>query len=253
MNLVPADGTAIGNRALKQKLNWSDKTYWDVRNGPVDRGELGLGRGKGGSVRRNNVEIPATTSLANQSNAPPQQNEYDREVELYAPMSKVIRNTWAIDAGFDNVVVQETAQGGGKITGGKWSRPDIAVATLSTYPYVPGKHFDVITFEIKTPEGIDITCVYKALAHLRSATQSYVLLHIPSEKQPDLDPLLFEVFAEAKRHGIGVITAEKPDDYETWDEVVDPVRAEPIPRRLNEFLAKQFSNKQREQIMKWFR
>jgi len=117
---------------------------------------------------------------------------------------------------------------------------------------VPGIHFDVITFEVKTPDGIDITCVYEALAHLRSATQSYVLLHVPSERALDLESILLDVSAEAKNHGIGVIIAEKPSDYETWDEVVEPVRAEPVPKRLNDFLAQQFSEKQREQISRWW-
>jgi hypothetical protein len=114
-------------------------------------------------------------------------------------------------------------------------------------------HFDVITFEIKTTDGIDVTCVYEALAHLRSATRSYVLLHVPSDRAGQLEEHLIEVYAEAKKHGIGVLTAGKPDDYESWEEVVDPVRAEPDPRRLNDFLAKQFTKEQLEQIMKWFK
>jgi hypothetical protein len=55
---------------------------------------------------------------------------------------------------------------------------------------------------------------------------------------------------EAKRFGIGVIVAAEPDNYDTWEEVVEAVRHEPDPDRLNEFLAQQVSQGFREQIIK---
>lgn len=253
LSFVPVDGRSIGNTNLQRQLGWPEDTYWPVRNRLVDRGVLDLGRGKGGSVRRVTKSESLTAPPLPLPASPDCLDEYDRESNLYDPMAKVLASTWSAAAGFDDKIVQITAQQGGKLTGGKWSRPDIAVVTLSTYPYVPGRHFDVITFEVKTAEGIDITCVYEALAHLRSATRSYVLLHVPKEKQPDLESRLLDVFAEAKKHGIGVITAENPADYDTWEDIVDPIRAEPDPRRLNDFLAKQFSKTQLELIMKWFK
>ena len=41
------------------------------------------------------------------------------------------------------------------------------------------------------------------------------------------------------------------DDYDTWDEQMEPVRPEPDPARLNDFLAQQVSLEFREQVMKW--
>lgn len=253
---VPEDGSAIGNTTLMRTLQWTPLVYWPVRNRLAERGVLELGRGQGGSVRRAvnaTAGAPAAAAGTVPEAAFAPQDEWEREKSLYAPMAKVIRESWIADAGFDNHVLQVTAQQGSKMTGGKWSRPDVAIATLSTYPYVPGRHFDVITFEIKTADGLDVTSVYEALAHLRSATRSYVLAHVSAERTKDLETTLVEVFAEAKKHGIGVITAGKPDDYTTWDEVVDPVRADPDPRRLNDFLAKQFTKEQLEQMMKWFK
>jgi hypothetical protein len=142
---------------------------------------------------------------------------------------------------------------GRRSTGGRWTRPDVTVATLSTYPYVPGRHFDVITFEIKPSDTIDVTCVYEALAHLRSATKSYALLHVPERLADSLEEILLEVSAEAKKHGIGVLTFEDPADYETWEERVEPIRRDPEPRKLNDFLAQQFTHEQLEKIVRWFR
>lgn len=248
---VPTNGDSIGNTKLMRELDWDQDDYWIVRNRLLDRGLLGLGRGKGGSVRRN--LNPPTSSASTTEIFDSSVSFYTTESSLYAPMAKVIGDSWVRDAGFDSKILQLTAQQGSKTTGGKWSRPDIALATLSTYPYVPGRHFDVITFEIKPTDGIDITCVYEALAHLRSATRSYVLLHVPPDDAERMEERLIDVYAEAKKHGIGVIRAGIPEDYETWEEVVDAVRNEPDPRRLNDFLAKQFTKEQLEQIMKWFK
>lgn len=250
LSLVPQNGDTVGNTSLMRQLGWPEDVYWVVRNRLWDRGLLELGRGKGGSVRR---ILKPTAPAAEVPEETGSKVDFANEASLYAPMAKVIAESWAKDAGFDSKIVQVTAQQGSRITGGKWSRPDIAVVAISTYPYIPGRHFDVITFEVKPADGIDITCVYEALAHLRSATRSYVLLHVPTDRAAQLEELLLDVCAEAKKHGIGVLTAGNPEDYKSWEEVVDPIRAKPDPRRLNDFLAKQFTKEQLEETMKWFK
>ena len=54
---------------------------------------------------------------------------------------------------------------------------------MTTYVYVPGRHFDVATFEIKAADWIDVTAVYEALAHRRAATRAYVILNVPESQQ----------------------------------------------------------------------
>lgn len=129
----------------------------------------------------------------------------------------------------------------------------MTLVSASTYSYVPGGHFDVITFEIKPCDAIDVTAVYEALAHLRCATRAYVVLHVPAEQAAPLEDVVIEVVAEARRHGIGVPTFESASDYATWDERVEPRRSEPDPHRMNDFLAKQLSKEQPERLVQWFR
>jgi hypothetical protein len=104
------------------------------------------------------IEIPVApqpaTAVGVAAGAP--QNERD----LYPPMADVIRKRWAQDYRLDSLLVEVTAAQGGKQTGGKWTRPDITAAAYRTFPYVPGRHFDLITFEIKHFEGLDVTVVY---------------------------------------------------------------------------------------------
>ncbi len=253
VRLVP-EAKSIGNKALRGKLSetdqkWTPILYFAIRNRLIERGQLERGKGKGGSVRRVRTEaIEQPVQLRPPFGAVQSQSERD----LYEPMIKGVREGWSRDAGLNSVLVEITAQGGRR-PDGKWTRPDITLASYRIYPYVPGKHFDLITFEIKPHDGLDVTVVYEALAHRRAATRSYALLHVPTSRQSDLQEIVDEICLEAKRVGVGVIVAESPDDYETWEELVEATRHEPDPERLNDFLAKQVSQGFREQIIAWFR
>jgi hypothetical protein len=122
---------------------------------------------------------------------------------------------------------------------------------MVTYSYLPGRHFDLFTFEIKPSGQIDITGVYEALAHRRRATQSYVIYHCP-DAGPHTE-VFDDICEEAKKHGIGIIVAENPADPKTWDERVEPTRNNPDPEKLDEFIRTTLSEQTRSQLLKWFR
>lgn len=248
---VPADSSYITNPELQRRLNWDRDRYWNVRNVLVDRGLLAVARGRGGLVCRV-PQVPAVLQpgeVAPVPEVPPQV----REEELYQPLAAVLNAEWAREKRLERWIVHTTARQGRRETGGRWSRPDLVIVTQSTYPYIPGRHFDVITFEVKPSDAIDITAVYEALAHLRAATKAYVLLHVPDADADRLSDTLAEVCAEAKKHGIGVVVVSQPGDFAGWEEMVEPVRQEPEPRRLNDFLATQFEAAQLETLLRWFR
>jgi len=168
-------------------------------------------------------------------------------------MAKVLRERWVKDNRFRESLVEITAKQGKKDTGGKWSRPDITVVGMTTYVYVPGKHFDVATFEVKSADWIDVTAVYEALAHRRAATRAYVIVHAPEQKSVAVETALDLVCEEAKRHGVGVIVVENLEDYGTWDERVEALRIEPAPERLNDFIAIQLSDGAKQEVVQWFK
>lgn len=247
-DLLPVDGTTATNPSVREQLRWDADRYWAVRNGLIDQGLLSVARGRGGLVFRV-VQEPAAIPNAPQPPVP----EVVREEDLYQPAAAVLNNEWPKEKRLERWIVHTTARQGRRETGGRWSRPDLVVITQSVYPYVPGRHFDVITFEVKPSDALDVTAVYEALAHLRAATKAYVLLHVPDPDAGRLADTLSEIFAEAKRHGIGVITFNDPSDFSSWEETVEPVRREPDPRRLNDFLATQFEAGQLETLLRWFR
>lgn len=133
---------------------------------------------------------------------------------------------------------------------GLWSRPDIVSVEVRTFAFLPGKYLELVTFEVKAVHGINVQGVYEALAHRRSATRSYLLLHVPDDQATALEPLIADVTTVARSHGIGVVTAADPGEYQTWDERPPADRVEPDPERLDTFIAVQISDKTRMKIVK---
>lgn len=261
--LIAAFGDELvkGNVSLMKVLGWDEELFWFIRNGLVEKGILTKGGGKGGSSIRLAQPVKVQGKNGNGANAVAvAEAEAEaiktvklREIDLYPKIMEVLRKSWVKDHNIDERnFVELTAMSGRTETGGKWSRPDITLATCTTYAHVPQKFFDVITFEVKVVDGFDVTAVYEALAHRRKATHSWVILHVPQKELTGKEADIDEVQEEAKRHGIGLIVATKPDDYATWDERLPAIRQEPDPARLNEFLG-QRSQPFKDTISKWFK
>ena len=252
LEAVPENGTSIGNKALREKLEWDPDFYLAVRERLIDDAKLVLGRGKGGSVRRQFAEppgMPGGTPDAREI----EDRRFASEQHLYAPMLEVIRDRWIKEQRFNEVIVEDTSRGGSRADG-IWSRPDITLVASTTYTYVPNKHFDVVTFEVKHYEGLDVTAVYEALAHRRSATRSFVLVYVPEEKLPIFEnPTLAEIADEARKRGVGFIVADDPQDYDTWEIREDAPNVIPDPARLDKFIRNQLSEGTRDEIVRWFR
>ena len=60
---VPSDGSSIGNQSLLEQLriqfpHLRDEFYWQTRDALIGQGVLHAGKGRGGSVRRTDIEVP---------------------------------------------------------------------------------------------------------------------------------------------------------------------------------------------------
>jgi hypothetical protein len=252
---IAEKGGHAGNVTLRSELGWDEEIYWAVRDSLVDSGVLELGKGKGGSVSLVSQAAPSNAPEEISAASSPGAAARVPESDLYEPVAEVLRNQWARDLRFQSHVVEVTAKQGRRETGGKWTRPDIVAAALRVFPHVPGKYFDVITFEVKPLEGIDVTAVFEALSHRRAATQAYVWLHVPkgAESNKQLVALLDRIEEEASRHGVGMIVGASPSDYSSWDLRLKASRFEPDPESENEFIAQQLSGMAQDELNRWFR
>lgn len=250
-------GGSAGNNRLIRELNWEEDDYWIIRDRVVDLGSLRRYRARGGAV----AIVPAPDAVVGaiavaDADQAQKSVEHPRPAEpverdLYEPVATVLRGPWAKDSRFRHHVVEVTASQGRRNTGGTWTRPDLVVAALRVFPFLPGKFFDLITFEVKPSWALNVTAVYEALAHRRAATQSYVWLH-SRDIEADSE-VLDRITEEAERHGIGLIVATDPADYNSWDIRVDPSRVEPDPEVLNEFIALQISDGAKDELAAWVR
>jgi hypothetical protein len=112
------------------------------------------------------------------------------------------------------------------------------------------KRLEVVSFEVKTKEAIGIVGVLEAVAHREAAHRAYVIFATSRSK--------FEVSAEAERvielaqkYGVGIMLAEKPDDVGSWEILIDAIRHEPDPARLDRFLGDLPNETLKKQIHKW--
>jgi hypothetical protein len=253
LDQLPRGGGTISNAALQEKLGWGSDRYFSVRDVLVDAGYIVRGRGRGGTVRVSTSRPDAAPVIEPAELAQDVEAAIKGELALYEPMRQVIATDWARDHRTDPLAVEITAQQGRRATGGTWSRPDIVSVEVRTFAYVPGKHREVVTFEVKPAAAINVQAVYEALAHRRAGTHAYVLLHVPPREAGRLGDAIDDVADVARQHGIGVVTVGDPAAYQTWDEREEARRVEPDPERLDAFIATQLSEQAKNRISRRLR
>lgn len=256
--LTPPDGTTIGNAALREKLKaavdgdtFSQGDYWDLRNSLITDGKLEKARGRGGSVRR----VPPVTEAAVVTDVPAEGTTpvvTATEATLYEPFQKVIQNGYVPDNDLRPFIMEITAFQGRRNTGGRWTRPDVTLIAIQTFTYVPNKLFEVITFEIKPDLATALDGVFEAAAHSAFAHRSYLAFPDAADKY-ETDPLYDRIEDECKRFGLGLILFEDVANWDTYDFAVESKRQNPDPQMVNDFIKNQISEKNREEIQRWFR
>jgi hypothetical protein len=85
------------------------------------------------------------------------------------------------------------------------------------------------------------TAEIPALAHLRSATDAYVIFHVPDEDAESVRQTIEEARRVSRAHGVSLIIMGDPKAWDTWNEVEEARRVEPDPERLDEFISVQLS------------
>lgn len=258
-DLVPADGTTITNRALKQAFRDSfpgdqitDDDYWLIRDSLIEDGVTQPGRGYGGTVRRVILENQPAEPQAAAAVAEAAAATIRAEAELYTPFHEAIQNGYTRTHGIRRFVSEITAKQGRRITGGKWTRPDTTLLAMRTYTFTPGKRLEVITFEVK--EGLDgaVEGVFETLAHSVFAHRTYLAVHLPGyAAMKDLED--DRIIQECERFGVGYMLFDVPEDYDTYEIVVEARLKEPDPAEVDHFIRQQISAQNQEEVREWIR
>jgi hypothetical protein len=261
-DLTPTEGKAVGNASLREALRvrfpddeFNEEDYWDLRNSLIADGKLEKGRGQGGSVRRvlvaEPIPVAAAAPLPAQAGAEPAAAAPGAEIPLYEPFQKVIQTGYVPDNDLKPWICEITAFQGRRNTGGLWTRPDVTLIAIQTFVYVPDKLFEVITFEIKPNIDTAMEGVFETAAHSAFAHRSYLAL--PDSDDYEDNPLFDRIRDECERFGLGLILFEDVANWDTYTFEVSADRKSPDPQAVNDFIKGQISEKNREEIQRWFR
>jgi hypothetical protein len=259
-------GGSSGNARLRETLGWEEEFYWKVQGKLVEEGQIVPGRGQGGSVRLTAAESGQSSSAnggttygddstktidATGASKAIESPRRRRVIErpLYEPIKATIETTWIQRFGFDEVRVEETHSQGSKQTGGTFTRPDLTVAGIRRYVFLP-KRLEIITFEIKPPDSVGIMGVLEAIAHREAAHLSYVI-YVLSRNEFERAAEAERIIELAQKYGIGLVLAEDTGNVETWEILLDAIRHEPDPARLDRFLGDLPSEPMKKQLHKW--
>lgn len=255
LSLVP-DGKSVGNFTLRDQLRkmvqvkgdeLTDQDYWLLRDGLIDEGQVEQGRGRGGSVHRVTPEVkpePDATAAAPIIR--------QAEATLYDPFQNAIRSGYAPANRIKRFILETTAAQGRRMTGGKWTRPDVTLIAVRTYSFTPGKRLEIITFEVKPSLDTALEGVFEALAHSAFAHRSFLAVNIPDYE--DLDELPDDrIMQECNRLGIGYVVFSDPADYDTFDILSSARLNEPDPYEVDNFVNTQISPAGQEELREWLR
>lgn len=244
MSLLDMDGSTIGGLALLNKLKqnkirtWDDDLFNSTSNALLDDKKIEKRQGQGGAYCR----AIAFDPLA---------GDRKDEAIMYKPLTHILKQ-WAEDNAMSKHIIAETGRQGSRKTGGKLTRPDIICLAINTYEFVPGTYMELVTFEVEAYDNVNVKAVYEAQAHRRFATMAYVIFFVPeNEKIPnfcdDCEKGLTAAKEAAYETGIGLIVVRDLSHdgrmrNKCWEELVNPVRYNPHPKLLNEFVKTQLED-----------
>ncbi len=243
VQLVPADGATIGNKRLRELLGWEPEKYQRVKDALVEEEVLQVGRGRGGTV---SLTTPSETFEDVGEGEPGPQR---REDKLYPNFFKALLK-WAVDEGWRDHFVEQIAHQGRRPTGGNWTRPDFVVVGYRKYDFTPGIIRDVETFEVK-PIRPKIEAVFETAAHSRCATKSYLCIEKSIDRPRSDEDETTRLESECQRFGLGLILFKDTANPDDWEYLVDPVRREPDPDHLENFMRDQVGSK--DKLRQWIR
>jgi hypothetical protein len=233
LDLVPPDGTFIGNTKLQRRSKLG-KGYWKVQKELVSKGVLTRGKGRGGSVARLAAEEEVGQSATKGKSA------VRKESELYEPLRNWLAEEWGEDVeggDFFEVLITGTPKKKQR-KGGKWSRPDVTLVQVNSYDYLPQPVLDVTTFEVKKfPDAEDIRSVYETASHSRRTHFSYLVAEVPSADYEFPERFV----SELERFHLGLIFMwKKKDKWEFEEQEWETERLNPEPEELNRLLKEFF-------------
>jgi len=200
-----------------------------------------VGRGRGGSL-----------GLAKPRGKPTEESEkgVKKESDLYTPLKNYLDKYWGPDYEKNYFYSKITATPKGhRRKSGQWSRPDLAIITITSYQYLPNKVLEVTTIEVKRYADMSVEAVFEAASHSKFSHQAYLVVEwITNEDMDPADDEVKRIFTECQTFGIGLIQMKKENGSWSYRQIIDPKTKIPDPEACNQFIEQNFKE-QHSQIL----
>jgi hypothetical protein len=237
LQLIPRDGSFVGNTFLRRKSGLEEAGYWQARNELEQAGLITLGKGRGGSVALQLTQLIVTS--VPETPPPAEANLVTDEIELYEPLKKLLKDEWGKEAeqteDFFELRITASPRGRQRESG-QWSRPDLTLVEVNTFEFLPGSNLEVTTFEVKKFEDAqNIASVYEAAAHSRWAHYAFLVAEVPTESYEFPERFV----SELERFRIGLIMMWRENGNWKFEVYTEAERLIPEPKEL-ELLLKSF-------------
>ena len=226
-------------KLFRGKNGQTEAQYWaayhEAEQALVDDCAVERRRGRAGGIYR-------LDDQKSKGRTPTQQLVEDAKFEnaAYKPALDMLLNRWKEEAGYKSVFGAITAGQGRRKTGGRWTRPDIVICTVSEWIFSSRPEGEIRTIEVKRFESLDVLAVYEALSHKNQAHYAYLLVvGFPKQLDDDQQGIFDRVYALANQHGIGIITAIDVRDWETWVFELDAMRSNADHAAIHRFVEDQ--------------
>jgi hypothetical protein len=229
---VPTDGSSIGGAALRSAVDLDDAVYAEALREAQRSGQVIVGPGRGGSIRR------ASASTTEHLETPAQQKKAEKS--LYQPFLHWLRSSWPASLDEDEDKLREAeitaTPKGYKQNTGRWRRPDVTELSVYRYDLLPPAQriqLELSSYEIK-PQGVDlVAAVLEAAAQARWSHRSTLVIEAPSKDWA----APARISGEVRRFGVGLYYMTKvaggTDRYDVRV-VLEPSLQSPDPEDLQD-------------------
>jgi hypothetical protein len=239
LELIPKDGSSVGNTFLQSKIGISGEPYWKTRQELRDLNLIQLGRGRGGSVSLSALALQTAGEVGHVEFA-------KQENDLYEPLKEWLMQNWvkeALEASDYSYAEITASPAGKKRDSGQWTRPDVTFVRVNRFENLPGSFVEVTSFEVKrNADSQDLAGVYEAAAHVRGAHNTYLVVEVADPE----DVADTSIEKECSRLGVGLMTLSKASKGYVIDERLESAHQEPAPENLDLSLKGLFTGSPKE-------
>lgn len=246
LELLPPDGSPVLNRAMRVTLQrtLAKTVSADIYSAALDlltrNGDIGRVRGQGGQI--------FAVGKSAQPERPEELVEDARsEAELMPFLRAYLEGPFrkGLDLPENSFfLVEDTSAIGPRL--GRWARPDYVVVTAMRFDLLPGAQVDLHSFELKTECGATDLAVYEALAQTRFTHFGHLVWQLP--ERSGAGARLPDIQKQCDQHGIGLIVMRVPEQAESCEIILDPVRKQTLPREVDGFLSSRLSEVGRKNL-----